>query len=68
MFLTAFSTCVGLLSSKIHNGGDTPKDSQDREYFYKNLVGAPHVGDRPVAGLVPAQHNTEINVRSTSSV
>ena len=26
MFLTAFSTRVSLLSSKIHNGDDTPKD------------------------------------------
>jgi len=27
VFLTAFSICVSLLSSKIHNGDDTPKDS-----------------------------------------
>jgi len=26
VFLTAFCTCVSLLSSKIHNGDDTAKD------------------------------------------
>ena len=28
LFLTAFSTRVSLLSSKIHNGDDTPTDAQ----------------------------------------
>jgi len=27
VFLTAISTGIGLLSSKIHNGDDTPKES-----------------------------------------
>jgi hypothetical protein len=31
VFLTAISIRIGLLSSKIHNGDDTPKDENIRE-------------------------------------
>jgi len=32
---------------------DRFENCQDRKYFCKNLIGAPHVGDRHVAGRLP---------------
>jgi len=39
VFLTAFSIRVSLLSSKIHNGDDTPKDLQS--HFLESVANFP---------------------------
>jgi len=40
VFLTAFSTRVSLLSSKIHNGDDTPKEC-DALFTYNFAISEP---------------------------
>ena len=38
--LTAISICIGLLSSKIHNGDDTPKDNNNNNNNNNNKANA----------------------------